>query len=513
MAPDATVVGLGKPVALPEGQLNRTGSPAASDSTVTPVSFNPFHFSSARSSNSAQIIDQPIPSGPIMGTEPPLVDMQNKSALPGTDKPEVLKIAPRPIESIDQVPVESPGVVDGHCCTGPDCDCCDDCCCDDCCWWGCGFAPFRFLWGALFSGWECCTDEPCRVWYDAEYIHWRLRHAELPPLVTTSPPGTPLAAAGVLGLPTTTILIGGPAGPDSNERDGGRFTIGFWLNCERDLALESTSFFLDERRFTAALSSTGIPILARPFQVLNPPAGVVVPTQASELVAFPGLVSGTVVVTTKSSLWGTELNLRTVLLRNCCGRLDFLTGFRTLGLDESVGISEDLLANGTSIREADGFSTHNNFYGGQFGLNWNCRRGRWTLDVLGKVALGDTHESTNISGFTTRTIGGVSMTESGALLAQQSNIGHFTKDTFSVVPEVGVKLGYQITPRLKFTVGYTFLYWSQVARAADQIDTVVNVTQLPFSTTGLIGPARPAFFGRTQDFWAHGISVGLELKF
>ena len=204
------------------------------------------------------------------------------------------------------------------------------------------------------------------------------------------------------------------------------------------------------------------------------------------------------------------------MCRSCCSRLDFLTGFRILGLDENIHVTESLQIvpelGGAGFNIVDLFGTHNNFYGGQLGLDWEIRRGRWTFDFLGKVALGDTHEKIIIDGTTTRTFGGVSEVQPGGLLALPgTNIGSFTHDRFAVVPEAGIKVGYQITPHIKFTVGYTFLYWSEVVRPGDQIDPFVNITHIPFGVTPT-GPARPAALNRTTDFWAQGVSLGLEFK-
>ena len=45
-------------------------------------------------------------------------------------------------------------------------------------------------------------------WITGEYLNWSAKGDKLPPLVTTSPPGTPLAQAGVLGAPGTSVLFG-----------------------------------------------------------------------------------------------------------------------------------------------------------------------------------------------------------------------------------------------------------------------------------------------------------------
>ena len=97
------------------------------------------------------------------------------------------------------------------------------------------------------------------------------------------------------------------------------------------------------------------------------------------------------------------------------------------------------------------------------------------------------------------------------MLALPSNSGHFSRNVFSVVPEVGMNLSYQVCPNLRLFMGYTFLYWNNVARPGALIDTVVNTTQQSGGT--LTGPARPAFAFHNTDYWAHGINFGLELRY
>ena len=60
------------------------------------------------------------------------------------------------------------------------------------------------------------------------------------------------------------------------------------------------------------------------------------------------------------------------------------------------------------------------------------------------------------------------------MLTQSGNIGRHYRSRFAVVPEVGVEAGVPISERLKFQMGYTFLYWSDVVRPGDTIDRTVN---------------------------------------
>jgi hypothetical protein len=130
------------------------------------------------------------------------------------------------------------------------------------------------------------------------------------------------------------------------------------------------------------------------------------------------------------------------------------------------------------------------------------------------VALGTTHQTVDVNGFTTITPpGGPATVVPGGFLALPSNIGRFTRDPFSVIPEVGFNVGYRITNNLSAFAGYNFLYWSNVVRPGDQINLGVNSTRTPVSLLPPNGPAAPLFSFRSSDFWAQGISFGVQLLF
>jgi hypothetical protein len=98
-------------------------------------------------------------------------------------------------------------------------------------------------------------------------------------------------------------------------------------------------------------------------------------------------------------------------------------------------------------------------------------------------------------------------------LALSSNIGHFSRGSeVSVIPDFEAKIGYQITQRLRATVGYSILYWDNVVRAADEVDRVVNPNLLPNSgATG--GPTHPVFIFHRDTLWVQGVEFGLEYRF
>ena len=163
----------------------------------------------------------------------------------------------------------------------------------------------------------------------------------------------------------------------------------------------------------------------------------------------------------------------------CCSnwRVDMLSRFPILELRREAAINEVSTATTagtvpmTGILQ-DNFGVKNQFYGGQSGLVGEYHRGPWSVDGFVKVALGNTMQTVNVGGAQTLFVNGVpAASANSGLLAQGTNSGHFTNSVFSVVPEVGINLGWQATQHIKLYAGYNFLYWTNVLRAGDQVDT------------------------------------------
>ena len=71
------------------------------------------------------------------------------------------------------------------------------------------------------------------------------------------------------------------------------------------------------------------------------------------------------------------------------------------------------------------------------------------------------------------------------------------------MPEINLSLSYQITCHIDITAGYSFIYYSSVAHAADQIDTSVNLNNPP------VDEFRPNLAGISdRDFWVQGANIG-----
>lgn len=371
----------------------------------------------------------------------------------------------------------------------------------------------------------CDYREPCgppgRVWVSGEYLLWWLRGGSTPPLITTGPaiPGT---IPGIIGAPGTRILAGGDR-EDDNPHHGFRVTAGLWLDDCRTHGIEANYFRIFPRSEDSTFSTNGVGVLARPFIDAIGGPGVAPGAPNVQLAGAPGVASGSVRVHEDTELQGAELNY---LCNRCCtcdGRLDVFVGFRYLELRDHLDIEEDVLVDpsvpglgGSRILVTDSFSTRNSFYGGQVGVRKEWWRDRVFVNGTAKVALGVTQQVVDINGSTTIIApGGAARTERGGLLALSSNIGHYSREAFSVVPEVNMNVGVQVNNNVRVFMGYSFLYWSNVVRPGDQIDPVLNRNLIPtsstFGTPG--GPARPAFSFNESDFWGHGLNVGLEFRF
>jgi hypothetical protein len=367
-------------------------------------------------------------------------------------------------------------------------------------------------WGALtrFAGFEN------QWWTTGEYLMWWTRSTQLPTLITTSSP----QFGGIIGAGDTRSILSGSFGDTMHS--GARFGIGRWFGPEQCRGLEGRFFFLGQNGTTFATDTNSYPLLARPFFNVNQPFGAF-----SEITAAPGVATGGIEVHLKNSLWGAEVNFRRNLGGNECARLDAIVGYRHVNFKEQLLISEtfartpnsDLnvgVGNIVAGTITDSFRTENNFHGGQIGLAGEMRRGRWYVDGRASIAFGTVFQRSEIAGgqqvlFNNGTTGQFA---GGLLALPGANIGSFSATRFAVVPEVGLNLGYHLTPQLKMFVGYNFLYLSNVLRPAGTIDPAVDASRIPNflvnAPPALGGQARPLPAMRTTDFFAQGISFGLQ---
>jgi hypothetical protein len=351
-------------------------------------------------------------------------------------------------------------------------------------------------------------EPPTRLWGAAEYLLWWLRDAPATwPLLTR---GT-ASSLGVLGRPGTVVLDGGE-NYDYGTLSGGRIAAGV-MDASGTIGIMGSGFLLEHALTgfqTTAQDQPAGTVLARPY------INAVTQRSTSTIADEPLLITG-FARTASARLWGAETNL-VAAVEGDGYRLRGLLGFRYLDLYERLDDQELLFAPvfvfprltpGTRVIGTENFHTRNQFYGGQIGLDAEWRVGPFGVNLVSKLALGSTHQRVVIQGEQTVAFPtGVVTTDPEALLAGETNNSRTTSNLFAVVPELNVNVSLELARFVQLYVGYTFLYWSSIARPSDQIDPVVNPD---FVFAG--GPARPRKEFTHTDFWAQGINFGVLLRY
>jgi hypothetical protein len=156
----------------------------------------------------------------------------------------------------------------------------------------------------------------------------------------------------------------------------------------------------------------------------------------------------------------------------------------------------------------------NQFYGPQIGLSSHTQCGRWSFDLIGKLALGDMHEVANISGSTLLISPAATISSNTGILGEPSNIGNHSFDHIAVIPELTLNVGYQVVENVRFTVGYNFLYINKVMRPGDLVDGVdARQVQSLSVFDPTVTSVHPAVVEHESHWWAQGVNFGIEVRY
>lgn len=345
-----------------------------------------------------------------------------------------------------------------------------------------------------------------------EYLMYWVSTQKPTPLVTRGPSTDPIPAA--LGQPHTQVLLS--KFDNDHIQYGGRLTAGFGLDDGGDFSVQASGFWLSDtgsrNRFSSA-GEAGSPVLARPF--FNVVAGV----QDADPVAFPKLSSGTLQVDTNHRFYGADLALRYLYLGNPEARVNFLFGPTYFALEESLKFQENsqdlpgLGAPGNSYLLREAFSTHNSFYGGQFGVDYVYRLGPVFVQSMAKLGVGAVYQSAQRAPFIqiTEPNGIVTSSNDRALYISPANAGKSSRSVFALMPEGLLRMGIEFNQHVQLSAGYSILYLNHVARPIDQADR--NVIVQPVGTTATFVSRGFPGTATSTDFTAQGLNVMLRLSF
>ena len=382
-----------------------------------------------------------------------------------------------------------------------------------------------------------------RFYGGVEYLMWWLSDAPLPvPLVST---GTIVDTHhGWVSFPDTTILYGAQHYPAKGGNDrqkfegfsGTRITMGYTLGEDRRFALEASGFALEQQSagYSSYSDANGQPVINIPvyntvsYTPGGRPGGLPPAEDGLPASVYPdphrvdgnvGIFMGGVTVKNSIQLWGTEAQGVISLCRTPAWELSGLVGFRYLDLAETFNLEYQSTGvtghyKGESGAASDTFETRNQFYGGILGLRGRYSTGRLSVDLSGRVAFGVTSQMENVfGGFYSYFTTGPYVTGPEGVFAQPANSGRTRSDIFSVVPDAQLKIGYAITPRLRATLGYDFLYFSSVLRPGNQLSHYVPKGQTFQQGGKNVSTTSPVRLSQASDFYAHGFTFGLDFRF
>jgi hypothetical protein len=372
---------------------------------------------------------------------------------------------------------------------------------------------------------------PTRFWFQSEYLLWWVKENPLPSPLVVGPSPTlaisDLETGAIFFRPSS--ISGDLSAP---PRHGGRFSAGYWFDSDQTVGIEGSYFFLGEQSVNRTAAAPPGSFLASPIAVSFAAPGVFIPGVGVFAVGGPG-ASALAALDVSSSFQGAEVNGVYSLFRGASLRLGLIGGFRWFELEETLRFtlaSRQAMFIGTGSNEngsfeaistndsgqvltlSDRFATNNSFFAGQIGTRADFTTGRWTVSATGKVALGSMRQTIEVAGTNTAFTNPIfSILADGGVFAQPPNLGRHTRNRFAVAPEVAVNVGYQITESLRASMGYSLLYVNEVVRPGDQMQTNLDVTAI--FNPQVARPLPPTDLFHSTDFWAQGLTFGLEFRY
>lgn len=328
----------------------------------------------------------------------------------------------------------------------------------------------------------------------------------LPQLVTTSRPLNGPATDGTIGHPDTVNLFGGSE-VLGGAVQGVRGELGSYLDEARTHGFLFRFFDAGNKSLAFNSTPTSEPVVTRPFLGVGN-------VQSTVAINYPnpdGTV-GSLNANISSEMYGGDILFRKLILKDCAGRIEFLAGYQTARLADSLLISSTSASTLATSQITDRFSTVNRFNGIALGFSGILRERQWSLSGMVKLGLGNMENSVAIDGSTIITVPGIpgsTSTTAQGLLARNTNQGNYAFNTFVVTPETNLTFGYRLTRRLEATVGYSYLGLPKVARVADQLDPQLasNLSNPP------TGERTPSFSLKESNYSLHSVDYGLQWRY
>ncbi|MFQ3649580.1 MAG: BBP7 family outer membrane beta-barrel protein [Gemmataceae bacterium] len=432
--------------------------------------------------------------------------------------------------------------------------------------------PPQVLFGAPEAG--------NQFYVGADYLLWKIRGQPIPQNVASIPVGIISLNPTIqqiggdvvpdpVNLSTTPVFVplsiltdpnfGGPQSSDPGFSNGARITLGVWADANHSFGVESSTFILDRVGDSRTVINAGNPnplalnTGVNNLTVVVPPGGQVTVGQGQSNLQFDNSItlprsgSSSVFYNASTSLFGTELNFRSINYRigsvslgsmagvryiNFTDRLTYTTNTQLTGfpLTQTIPGQGEIPAQVTEIAgnvsqnltftSIDSIIVRNNFVGPQIGFDAETQIGALIFYGRIKFAVGPNFQSSSTSGLTSVVNNDAqrplpaSITYAGGQLTGAEPTGPTERTRYSFIPELNLKLGYQVAPWARLTVGYDGLYLGHMARSGLSIvNNTINTTVTTGGNPSTSNFVQPAFRLADHDAWVQGLSLGFELAF
>lgn len=247
-------------------------------------------------------------------------------------------------------------------------------------------------------------------------------------------------------------------------------------------------------------------VITRPFFNTN---GIGGPQFDQLIVSGLGPTTGSFSATSEFDYLASEVYGRMNFDKSSNYSIDLIGGFSAFMIDDMLSLTSISDQGGTRTTLNDMFDVENRFYGGQLGIETMFHKGKWSLTTLTKVHLGNMNNRVAISGSSRNAVlpdppgPGADFTNGFFVQGQQ---GTYEDDEFSFAPELGLRLGYSPRCNVELTVGYSMIYWNNVALAGEQINPYLDGTLILSNTAG----AQAALYEVEKgSLWMQGIDLGV----
>ena len=71
---------------------------------------------------------------------------------------------------------------------------------------------------------------------------------------------------------------------------------------------------------------------------------------------------------------------------------------------------------------------------------------------------------------------------------------------------------WSVNDHVQLSLGYSFLYWSDIAHGSDQVTLNLNPNLFPPPVPGA-APVSPTFQNQKSEIWIQSLNLGLEFRY